>query len=278
MTSVRRALIIVLATSMALLVWACSGDDRPAARGDDSGLAIEARSAKRSSPIWRAAYETGDLSHWPVNFCVASYSCRVSTDPAAPQGRYSARYEVRPGDAKIANGCRAQSSRGADYPLGEYWFRVRTRFPKGYRSSDAYWQVIHEWHESASDGGVDLAMSIDAGLRPELSGDSEGRFYRYWRGPSLATGVWHDFVYRIRFSRNPSRGFAQVWLNGKRQKMVDGGYRARGATASQDRWYPLVGIYQKSTSNSRCAGAPGHTVYVDDFLIARTPEGVGFKR
>jgi hypothetical protein len=274
---VRRALIVVLSTSLALLVWACSGDDQPAAGSDASGLASEARSAKRSSPIWRAAYETGDLSHWPVNFCVASYSCRVSTDPAAPQGRYSGRYEVRPGDAKIANGCRAQSSRGADYPPGVYWFRVRTRFPKGYRSSDSYWQVIHEWHESASDGGVDLAMSIDAGLRPELSGDSGGRFYRYWRGPSLATGVWHDFVYRIRLSGDPSRGFAQVWLNGKRQKMVGGGYRARGVTASQDRWYPLVGIYQRSTSNSVCAGSPGHTVYVDDFLIGRTPKAVGFK-
>jgi hypothetical protein len=202
----------------------------------------------------------------------------VSTDPAAPQGRYSARYEVRPGDAKTANGCRAQSSRGVDYPPGEYWFRVKTRFPKGYRSSRDYWQVVHEWHESQSDGGVDLATSITTGLRPELSGNSGGTSYRYWLGPPLATGVWHDFVYRIRMNSDPSQGFAQVWLNGKRQTMVGGGHRARGATTSQGAWYPVIGLYQRSTSDVRCAGTPGHTVYIDDFVIGRTAKDVGFKR
>jgi Polysaccharide lyase len=274
---VRRALIVVVSAGMALLVCACSGEERPAAGGAGSGLAIEADSAKTASPIWRGGYETGDLSHWPVNFCVAAHSCSVSTHPAAPQGRYSARYEVRPGDHKIANGCRAQSSRGADYRSGEYWFRVRTRFPKGYRSSRAYWQIVHQWHESSSEGGVDLAMFITAGLRPELSGESGGRSYKYWVGPALSTGVWHDFVYRIRMARDPSRGFAQVWLNGKRQRMVGGGYRAHGATTSQGLWYPVVGLYQRSTSETRCAGSPGHTVYIDDFLIGRTRKAVGFK-
>jgi polysaccharide lyase-like protein len=274
---VRRALIIVLSTSLALLVWAWSREELPAAAGAGSAmLRDEARPAGRASPIWRADYERGDLSHWPVNFCVASYSCTVSTDPPAPQGRYSARYEVRPGDPKTANGCRAQSSRGVDYRSGEYWFRVTTRFPQGYRSSRAYWQIIHQWHESRSDGAVDLATFIGAGLRPNLSGESAGRFYRYWRGPSLATGVWHDFVYRIKMARNPSRGFAQVWLNGKRQRMVGGGYRAHGATTSQGLWYPVVGLYQKSTSETRCAGTPGHTLYIDNFRIGRTPKAIGF--
>jgi hypothetical protein len=273
---VRRVLIVVVSAGVALLVWACSGEERPAASGEGSGLAIEADSAKKGSPIWRADYERGNLSHWPINFCVAAYSCSVSTDPPAPQGRYSARYEVRPGDRKVANGCRAQSSRGADYRPGEYWFRVKTRFPKGYRSSPAYWQIVHQWHESRSDGAVDLATFIGAGLRPSLSGEAGGNFYRYWRGPPLQTGVWHDFVYHLRMARQPSRGFAQVWLNGKRQKMIGGGYRAHGATASQGLWYPGVGLYQKSTSDSRCAGAPGHTVYIDDFLIGRTPQAISF--
>jgi hypothetical protein len=277
-TSVRRGVIIVLSTSLALLFWGFSREERPAAGGEGSGLAAEADSAKRGSPIWQAGYERGDLSHWPVNFCVTSYSCSVSTDPAAPQGRYSARYEVRPGDPKIANGCRAQSSRGADYRSGDYWFRVKTRFPKGYRSSRAYWQIIHQWHESRSDGAVDLATFIGAGLRPFLSGESGGRFYRYWRGPRLQTGVWHDFVYHLKMAPQPSRGFAQVWLNGKRQKMIGGGYRAHGATTSQGLWYPVVGLYQESTSDTRCAGTPGHTLYIDDFRIGRTPQAIGFKR
>jgi hypothetical protein len=275
---VRRAVIFLLSAGLALLVWACSSEERPAAIDAGSGLAIEADSAKRASPIWRAGYESGDLSHWPVNFCVAAHSCRVSTDPAAPQGRYAARYQVLPGDRKIANGCRAQSSRGADYRPGDYWFRVKTRFPKGYRSSPAYWQIVHQWHESQSEGGVDLATFIGAGLRPQLSGESRGNFYRYWRGPALATGVWHDFVYRIRMARDPSRGFVQVWLNGKRQRMVGGRYRAHGATTSQGLWYPVVGLYQRSTSETHCAGTPGHTLYIDDFLIGRTREAIGFKR
>jgi hypothetical protein len=273
---VRRALIVVLLAGVALLGWACSSEERPAASDAGSGLAIEADSAKTASPIWGAGYESGDLSHWPVNFCVASYSCGVSTYPPAPQGRYSARYEVRPCDPKIANGCRAQSSRGADYRPGEYWFRVKTRFPKGYRASPAYWQLVHQWHESQSDGAVDLATFIGAGLRPTLSGESRGVFYSYWRGPRLQTGVWHDFVYRLKMARRPGRGFAQVWLNGKRQKMIGGGYRAHGATVSQGRWYPVVGLYQESTSDTHCAGTPGHTLYIDDFLIGRTPQAIGF--
>ena len=193
--------------------------------------------------LFTGDFETGDHSQWTAVQETAADRIQIVPDPVR-QGRYASRHEVRQGDS-LYGGARAELLWGDDRRLTltegkEYVFQWSSYFAPGLPSPDPNQghSSFVQWKAQGT-GGPPTAMSL-RGERIALRVSNVDR----WAIP-LTRGVWHDFSVRMRFSSNPSVGFAEVTHNGVPQRFDNGQTRVNYATLDAGKSsYLKLGYYR----------------------------------
>ncbi|MGC4115382.1 MAG: heparin lyase I family protein [Myxococcales bacterium] len=208
--------------------------------------------------LWRGDFETGDLSQWSKSQIVSADRLKVVDSPVA-QGAKAIRVEVRQGDNPIgASGNRNELVYLSYEPQGtERYYRWQTMFDPSYPNNST-WQVFTQWHHSGDSGSPPVEFDIygeNIALDVNLN--------TVWHVP-LVRGVWHDFVFHVKWSSNASEGFYESWYDG--QLVIP---KTHGATqfAGQTQ-YLKQGLYRNNTITQN------GIVFHDGFTIGETFEDV----
>lgn len=157
---------------------------------------------------WQGNFETGDLSQWDFAQRVASDRITIAQDPVR-EGNFAARFEVRPGDNIGDTAPRAElGNRLYEQEGDERYYRWFTyfdpNFPTNYKNS---FVTFTQWRaEDESDAYTSFMLWGD---RIELRRDGTR-----WSAP-LTKGVWHEFIYHVKWSPDPDVGFIELWYDGK---------------------------------------------------------------
>lgn len=179
--------------------------------------ALPARTpAAPASPIggltsFRGDWETGNTSQWNVN-CVAKDRLQIVTSPVR-QGRYAARFEVRPGDKPSSSGERCEVYRDyhGDESAGQsYYYAWST-------------MVASPW-VNPRNYGIFVQFHTTWPMAPALEISTQyGEFYLITRGgdrnnydgrrttlvPTMSPGKWNDFVMFVKWGVRD--GAVKIW-------------------------------------------------------------------
>jgi Polysaccharide lyase len=242
--------IAALATLLALAgaaVWGTGESARPFQRGD---------------------FESGDLSQWRHRQCLRERISVGSKRPDPFHGRYRARVVVQDGDVEPETGSERCELVGPRLPdERERWFRLAIYVPSSADPPDS-WQIISQWY-SITGGSPPLALFNNQGLPMRWSlrhGDSSRT---YWRSrKKLARNRWHDLVVGVFLSQSRSRGWVEVWLDGKRQKLANGRTRMHGQTRGPVPGAFITGIYRDPASTGTSIQ------YMDHYSVGPSRESV----
>lgn len=183
----------------------------------------EAAEVTRISEVVHLDFEVGSFEGWDTKRLVAPYSATVETEKVR-SGRYAARFELRHGD-RVSDGWRAELRDPYNAPYGrDTWYGFSTYLPPDY-PDHACSCALAQWHDQAepgqSSGKPPLAHRIKAGQfyittasSPTASSEPLHQDILYETRRAVK-GVWHDFVYRIRWSRGDD-GEIEMWKDGER--------------------------------------------------------------
>jgi Polysaccharide lyase len=177
-------------------------------------------------------FEVEPRFQWHSIICkdVDSQFLRV-TDAVIPvrQGRYAARFTVRPGDqVPHTTGERCEAAHYADtwnhysqeQPGDDYYYGWSTYIPDSWVTPSS-WSVIAQWHHR-NNTMPPIAFNIkpmEIGLKfftGQLSGLPATRLtnYSYTKAFTVVSqpekNVWHDFIVHIHFAPD-STGLIEVW-------------------------------------------------------------------
>lgn len=214
---------IVLAS---IVVSTLAGGGAPALA--DGNPAIEAATPEaaqvtRTSEVVNLDFEVGSFAGWDAKRLVAPYSAVLETENVRG-GAYAARFELRGGD-RVSDGWRAELRDPYNAPYErDTWYGFSTYLPLDYPDHD-YACVLAQWHDQAE-------LGEHSGKPPLAHRIKEGHFYvSLVSSPTASSqplhkdipfetseavkGVWHDFVYRVRWSRGDD-GEVDMWKDGKR--------------------------------------------------------------
>ncbi len=169
--------------------------------------------------IWRGDYETGNFSQWECGLQVqAEGRATVVTSPVR-QGKYAARYEVRPGDHNVGtgNGERTEVKSCRHAVEGEeQWWAWSTMFAPDFSASNSDWNIFTQFHNSGTTGGrVEFYVNGNSMQFVTHGGELNNPTARFCEIAKRTNGKWYDFVIHVKWS-SANTGFAEVWVNGKK--------------------------------------------------------------
>jgi hypothetical protein len=171
----------------------------------------------------RLDYDTGNFRQWSAMQAVAG-SATIVRKPRH-QGRYAARFRVRPGDNPTGgNKERAEVVARTGEKAGvTSWWKWSTLFPRSFRPIPNGINIFTQWHHNGSKCHPPVQFVLSPNLRRIQLRVSGGKLnlntcwssggHVYDLGP-LRRGRWLTFVFHVRWS--PKRGFVEVWRNGSR--------------------------------------------------------------
>jgi hypothetical protein len=230
-----------------------------------AGTAVSMRGPEQT--LRRAGFETRDLSQWRGRQCLRQRVSVGSRRPAAFDGRYRARLEVRDGDVEPGTRSERCELVGPSLPdERERWFRQAIYIPSA-ADPPTSWEIMSQWHSDFGES-PHVALFHDEGLPMRWSlrhGDSSKV---YWRSRALARDRWHEIVVGVFLSRGPSRGWVEVWLDGKQQTLKNGETRMYGQTRGTTRGAFKAGVYRDPDSTGTSIQ------YLDDLSIGSNRESV----
>jgi MYXO-CTERM domain-containing protein len=206
--------------------------------------------------VWRGDFETGDRSQYSGTQMVSADRLQVVTSPVA-EGKYALKATVRQGDDPIdSSGNRNELVyQGREAVGSEYYYRWKVMFAPDFPSVDT-WQLFTQWHHDGCCGSPPVEFYVRGEeIRLSLPGTSEVP----WR-TKLVRGVWHEFIFHVKWSADPKVGFVELWHDGK---LV---LPKRGAMTmySGQRNYLKLGLYRNDSVQ------PVGVVYHDGFVQATT--------
>jgi peptide/nickel transport system ATP-binding protein len=220
-----------------------------------------------TSPFFAADFESGNTRGFEDVQAESADRVRAVRSPAAFSGRYSARFEVRPGD-EAADGNRAEVT-GPSFSEGQtVWFRQAIRIDSTSALEDEWQQVVQYSANGEDSPAVALFTDSEPGgrFRFELgAGDSSEIF---WRSPLLKRGVWYDVVAQIHFSALET-GQVSVHLDGRPQTLTNGARQLSAVTIDHGRAYYKTGIYRSPDFSGVSL------VYHDRILMGTSAAAVG---
>lgn len=205
--------------------------------------------------LWRADYETGDKSQWTKAQEVAPDRLLVQ-DSKVKEGKYALKVTVVQGDNPInASGNRNELVDVNYQPEGaERYYRWFTYFDEGY-PSERMWQVFTQWHQKEDHGSPPIEFDV-YGEEIHLTNSLN----ILWKGP-LQRGQWNEFIFHVKWSKDPSVGFVELWYNG--QLVVP-----KTFVRTDSDTYMKQGLYR----NAEIAGTG--VVYHDGLVVGTTMEDV----
>jgi hypothetical protein len=160
--------------------------------------------------VWRGNFETGDRSQWSGTEMVSSDRLQIVESPVR-EGRYALKATVRQYDNPIhASGNRNELFYNSNETMGtEYYYRWSTMFDETFPSHPS-WALFTQWHQSALCCGSPPVAFYVKGENIYLGIQDSP----VWSAP-LRRGVWHDFVFHVRWSDTPSVGFIELYYDGE---------------------------------------------------------------
>ena len=231
-------------------------DDAPAPR--PPAPAPPGISPESPGPVlWEDSFERADIREgWAAVQEVQSDHTARTSPAHARDGAHSARFEVRDGDNAESSTDERQQLSDALMPDGgsfrpkdgddlyiaiSLWFEPGFPFAEG----DAAWQVYLPFVSFDARGSGPAKLGSGGPLRFEGVEDVP-----WLDSEPAATGGWHDFVLRLKFSQDPQVGLLQIWHRTPSQgnyvnETFDNGQQARRfATLLEPSAYLKLGIYR----------------------------------
>lgn len=239
--------------------------------------------------LWAGSWETGNTSQWSGCQKTADYSIQIQSN-LVREGARAARFEVHDGDNPIGSGERSECQKTTGEVEGsERWYSWSTYFAPDFpvSNSTSGWATFTQWHANASTGSPPLGFYLEGGkmvlkMHRQSSPASYLSINTPW-GMDFASnrGRWIDFNMRVKWSGSDSVGWAELWVDGVKQRMnwpaggnaaAYGGlnsYRATGRTL-----VPGYGAYIKQ-GFYRCVCLDGTAVIYHDGFATTDAAGDG---
>lgn len=188
-------------------------------------LAATVVSEAHATIIKRLDYETGNFSQWTAVQALGT-DARIVRSPVR-QGRYAARFVVRPGDYPVgSSGERAELFYSSGETEGtESWWAWSTDFPTGFHPNRGSWNVFTQWHQTGAACPQPVSFEVNNYSSParlklrvwggRLSSTCQPSSRREWNFARLRRNHWYNFVFHVKWSASSSVGFVELWLNGR---------------------------------------------------------------
>ncbi|BDC51229.1 hypothetical protein F183_A35450 [Bryobacterales bacterium F-183] len=230
-------------------------------------LALILASTLDAKVLFRAGFETGDLSEWTNTGTrgqnATARNVQVTTDNAKV-GKYAVKVTIHPDDVFNERQLRAQMGgprvtveEGSDTYMSFYLYMPEA--PKD-RDNFFYWEgnppprynnVMTWWVEPSPEG-----------TRIRYGTGNLGRNGTEWDG-AFEVGKWHHLAMHIHWSEDPAKGNTRLWFDGK--LVLDKTLKTKGAEA----------VYFCQPGIHRSPHAPSvDTIYFDEFILADTLDEV----
>jgi peptide/nickel transport system ATP-binding protein len=168
-------------------------------------------------------FESGTLAGWNLKRLVGRHSAVVQSRTKRV-GTYACRFELRPGDY-VSQGHRAELRDPFNAPFDvPLWYGFSTLIDQDFPVEEGVGCVLAQWHDQAKlgdpSGKPPIALRYRAGLlsvtgaHDKVASDRPVRRYEFASVDNLRRGVWHDFVFRVIWSRF-GRSRINVWFSGR---------------------------------------------------------------
>jgi polysaccharide lyase-like protein len=282
--------IVVVTAAAAIGLTVLTGTDGTETPGDSSGL------------LWRADFETGDLSQWEGVQQAVPNRASVVRSPHV-QGSYAGRIEVREGefiggDAPTRNRTQLvlspRDNRHNPKEGDDWWYSWSFYLPAATpipTDGKPGFMILFSWSalEAATAPEIlghfeirDTTVGGDPGpgyttLHYE-DGDSRADGHKYFwrkRATDITRNAWHKLLVHRKYSTNEAVGFVEIWYDNVQQTLQtnaagDTGTRVYHRTLQAGHSVRMTqGIYR---SNS--VGGTG-LMYLDGLRIGTTRKSVG---
>lgn len=160
--------------------------------------------------IWRGDFETGDTKQWkgaPKTDAVTvvkdpvregKYALRIDGTNAAKNGKHDRiEFQHQPKPPGTAEGA-------------ERYFGWSVYLPKKLTDSNhtlGYFETRNSWSQL-------MAFEVKG---EDILFTTRVPYARHWAGKGkLTAGRWHDFAVHVLWSRDPEKGFVEMWFDGKK--------------------------------------------------------------
>lgn len=240
--------------------------NHPDARG--MKLFADALLALFPKVLFRAGFETGDLSEWDHTGTrgqnIKPRNIEVVQDVVA-SGKHAVRVTIHGDDVFNAQQLRAQLG-GPRVTVGEgsetfMKFKMYMKEAPKSRDNFFYWEgnppprwnnVMTWWVEPRGDGTT--AIRYGTG--------NLGRNGTLWDG-TFETGKWHELAMQIRWSEDATKGMVKLWFDGK--VVLEQNVKTKGGEMV---YFCQPGIQRSPHQDSV------DTIYFDDFVLSEFAEDV----
>jgi hypothetical protein len=213
-----------------------------------------------ASVIWRSSYDNGDLSAWSKIEAVKPDRLTVVNDPQGGKARVLQVKVIQGDDPINASGNRNEVVYTGDniQEGDERFYEWSTLWPKSYQSADA-WQLFTQWHHTGTSGSPPVELyAIGDQIYLRCSGEV------VWSAP-LDKGRWHRFMIHIKWSKDKSKGFVELFQDGKMtlpKTYAKTLFPGQGAYLKQ-------GLYRKETVKQE------QTIYHSGLTVATSMSDLG---
>jgi hypothetical protein len=165
--------------------------------------------AASAEVLWRGDFETGNTSQWSGPS--KAEGVKVVTEPVR-EGKYALRIDGT-NAAKRGKNDRIEfqhqpkppgTAEGAERYFGWSVYLPR-KFTDGYHAL-GYFETRNSWSQ---------LMAFEA-RGEDIKFSTRVPYKLHWTGKGkLTPGRWHDFVVHVLWSRDPNKGFVEVWFDGE---------------------------------------------------------------
>ena len=172
-------------------------------------------------------FESGTFDGWSVKRLCAEHSAKIQSE-VVRTGRRACRFELRPGDY-VSQGHRAELRDPYNVVWDEeVWYGFSTRLADDFELPEKIGCVFAQWHDQAKlgdpSGKPPIAIRYRAGrlfltgAYGRVAGPEPDIRYEFTSVENFPRGVWHDFVFRVFWSRH---GLSEIeaWLD--RRRVID---------------------------------------------------------
>jgi hypothetical protein len=170
---------------------------------------------------WRGDFETGSFSQWSLGVQALQGPATVESTRAR-DGRYSARFEVRPNpnpDAPQGERSEALTQTG-ERPGDESWWAWSTYFGDDFRPTEGtFWNIFTDWHNTAPSGQANVHFEVNTLTSPwtiqmRTFGGQQDQNQRIFVLSDFKRNTWVDFVFHVRWAPD-NTGFVEAWVDGR---------------------------------------------------------------
>ena len=169
-------------------------------------------------------FESGTFGGWSVKRLVGPHSAVIQS-ARVRVGTRACRFELRPGDY-ISEGHRAELRDPFNAPYEAVtWYGFSTLIPENYPVGEGVGCVLAQWHDQAKlgdpSGKPPIAIRYGkgeitvTGAYAKFASHDPDRRYEFATLADFPRGIWHDFVFRVFWSRYETSTIG-AWLGGRK--------------------------------------------------------------